>query len=142
MEIQVLDTKSESDIRRCFRVFAHLRPHLDEAEFVKRVRTQAAEGYGIAYIEDGEAVVAAAGFRVLHFLAWGRILYLDDLITDPQRKKSGYGSALLDWVERKANELGCAELHLDTGYQRHDAHRLYLNKGMDFSCHHVSKKLG
>ena len=141
MQIRILDTKNNIDIRRCFRVFFHLRPQLDETEFVRRVQVQAAEGYTIAYIESGEEVVAAAGYRVLHFLAWGKILYLDDLITNPDKKKTGYGSALLEWVSQKGKELGCDELHLDTGYQRHDAHRLYLKSGLDLSCHHLSKKL-
>ena len=141
MQIHLLDAKNNSDVRRCFRVFAHLRPHLDEAEFARRVQVQAAEGYNIAYIESDKEIVAAAGYRVLHFLAWGKVLYLDDLITDPERKKAGYGSALLEWVAQKGSELGCDELHLDTGYQRHDAHRLYLKNGLDLSCHHLSKKL-
>lgn len=141
MQMQILDAKNEIDIRRCFRVFTYLRPQLDEAEFVKRVQVQAAEGYTIAYIESGEDIVAAAGYRVLHFLAWGKVLYLDDLITDPAKKKAGYGSALLEWVEQKGMELSCDEFHLDTGYRRHDAHRLYLKSGLDLSCHHLSKKL-
>jgi GNAT superfamily N-acetyltransferase len=141
MKIQVLDTKSKIDIQRCFRVFAHLRPHLDEAEFTRRVQIQAAEGYSIAYIESDEEVVAAAGYRVQNFLAWGKVLYLDNLITDPAKKKAGYGSALLDWIALKGKELGCDALHLDTGYQRHDAHRLYLKHGWNLSSHHLSKKL-
>lgn len=141
MQIRVLDAKNDIDIRRCFRVFSHLRPHLDEAEFVRRFQVQAAEGYNIVYIESGEQVVAAAGYRVLHFLAWGKVLYLDDLITEPESKKAGYGSALLKWVTQKGKELGCDEFHLDTGYQRHDAHRLYLKYGLDLTSHHLSKKL-
>ncbi len=60
-EIQLLDTQDAKEILRCFRVFAHLRPHLDQAEFVRRVQVQAAEGYRIAYIESDAEVVAAAG---------------------------------------------------------------------------------
>lgn len=142
MKIRTLDTKSEIEIRRCYRVFSHLRPHLEEAEFVRRVQIQGdKEGYTIACIELGEEIVAAAGYRVLNFLAWGKVLYLDDLITDPGKKKNGFGSALLDWVAQQGKELGCDELHLDTGYQRHDAHRLYLKSGLDLSCHHLSRKL-
>lgn len=141
MQIRILDINNDSDIRRCFRVFAHLRPHLNETEFARRVQVQAEEGYSIAYIESGEQVVAAAGYRVSHFLAWGKVLYLDDLITDPEKKKAGYGSALLEWVAQKGKELGCDELHLDTGHQRHDAHRLYLKNGLNITSHHLSKKL-
>jgi hypothetical protein len=51
----------------------------------------------------------------------------------------GYAGALLDWIFAKAKELHCDQVHLDSGYQRHDAHRLYLKKGMKLACHHFSK---
>jgi GNAT superfamily N-acetyltransferase len=141
MQVHTLNVQNAVDVRRCFRVFAFLRPHLDEAEFAKRVQVQAREGYVIAYIESGTDVVAAAGYRVQHFLAWGKVLYLDDLITDPAVTKAGFGSALMKWVMQQGKTLGCDEIHLDTGYQRHDAHRLYLRSGMNLSCHHMSGKL-
>lgn len=140
-EVSIVDTGHAENIRQCYAVFSYLRPHLDEEEFISRVQTQVAEGYTIACIHvDGE-VVAAAGYRVQHYLAWGKILYLDDLITHPQKKNAGLGSALMDWVKLQAKILNCNELHLDTGYQRHDAHRLYLNNGFDLSCHHLSRKI-
>ncbi|MFZ6655113.1 GNAT family N-acetyltransferase [Undibacterium sp. TJN19] len=140
-EVNIVDTSRIENLLQCFTVFAYLRPHLDETEFVRRVQVQAAEGYHIACIQmDGE-VVAAAGYRVQHYLAWGKIFYLDDLITLPQKKNAGLGSALMEWVTRQAKILGCDELHLDTGYQRHDAHRLYLKNDFDLSCHHLSKKI-
>ncbi|MBI1773279.1 MAG: GNAT family N-acetyltransferase [Burkholderiales bacterium] len=140
-EVSIVDTNLEENIGQCFTVFSYLRPHLDEAEFIHRVQVQAAEGYTIACIYMDDEVVAAAGYRVQHYLAWGKILYLDDLITHPQKKNAGLGSALMEWVKQQAKILNCNELHLDTGYQRHDAHRLYLNNGFDLSCHHLSKKI-
>lgn len=99
------------------------------------------EGYRIAFIEDAEQIVVVAGFRVATFLAWGRVLYIDDLATHPQRKRAGFGGALLDWLIAEGQRLQCVAVHLDTGHQRHDAHRLYLNKGFVLSSHHMSLNL-
>ena len=134
-----LDPQDEAQARRCFRVFAFLRPHLNEDEFVRRLRVQAQEGYAVAYIELEGEVAAAAGYRAAHFMAWGRVLYIDDLVTDPSRKNKGLGGALLDWLLAEARARECDEVHLDTGFQRHDAHRLYLKKGFILSCHHLSQ---
>lgn len=139
-QIQRLDINDSRALARCFGVFTHLRPHLSEARFVEQVRAQAAEGYAIAYIKAGDEVVAASGYRVATFLAWGKALYIDDLITRPERKRAGLGGALLDWLLEEAKLLGCDAVHLDTGHQRHDAHRLYLNKGFVLSSHHMSRK--
>jgi len=95
----------------------------------------------MSYLRDSEAVVAAAGYRILEFLAWGRVLYIDDLITLPEKRGAGYAGALMDWMIDHAREQRCDEIHLDSGYQRHDAHRLYLNKGLQLGCHHFSMKL-
>ena len=74
-------------------------------------------------------------------MAWGKILYLDDLITDPNKLKRGYAGALLDWLEEVGKQNGCDELHLDTGPQRLDAHRLYHKKAWQISSYHMSKAL-
>jgi hypothetical protein len=49
--IKVLETADGQQIARYFRVFSILRPHLDEPEFIRRVRAQAEEAYRVAYIE-------------------------------------------------------------------------------------------
>ena len=46
--------------------------------------------------------------------------------------------ALLDWLVQHAQENHCCGLHLDSGYARHAAHRLYLNKGLQLNCHHFA----
>lgn len=139
--VKLLDPEESQALTKCFGVFKFLRPHLDEVSFIERVRTQTREGYKIAYIEQENEIVAAAGYRVATFLAWGRVLYIDDLVTRPEKKRLGLAGALLDWLLEQGRQLGCDEVHLDTGFQRHDAHRLYLNKGFVLTCHHMSAKL-
>lgn len=137
--IQTLDLADDGALERAFVVFTHLRPHLGLATFVRRVRAEAEEGYRIVYVEQAGEIASAAGYRIATFLAWGRVLYIDDLITHPNRKRLGGGGALLDWLLAEAQRLGCDEVHLDTGYARHDAHRLYLNKGFKMTSHHMSR---
>ena len=139
--MNILQATTDTEIGALFPVFKTLRPHLIEAEFASRIRRQQSQGYRLSYLRDSETVVAAAGYRVLEFLAWGRVLYVDDLITLPEKRGAGYAGALMDWMIARAREQGCDEIHLDSGYQRHDAHRLYLNKGLQFGCHHFSMKL-
>jgi GNAT superfamily N-acetyltransferase len=59
-------------------------------------------------------------------LAWGKVLYIDDLITDSETRRSGHGGKLLKWVIEQGKKANCDQVHLDSGPQRHDAHRLYL----------------
>jgi GNAT superfamily N-acetyltransferase len=124
-----------------------LRPHVGSAEeFVRRVDdVQRPAGYRlIAYFAGGrEQAVAAAGFRVNDYLAWGHSLYCDDLSTLPEHRRHGYAAALLDWMIEEARRLGCVEFHLDSGVaaDRESAHRLYFNKRMRISSYHFSRKV-
>lgn len=133
--------EAADDIDLCFEIFKVLRPHLDRAEFQRRLQIQHGEGFRIVFLRQHGRAVAAAGYRVAHYLAWGRVLYVDDLVTAPDMKRAGLGGQLIDWLVDEARRLACDELHLDTGYQRHDAHRLYLRKGLRFTCHHAAMEL-
>lgn len=123
--------ESDAQILACFPVMQTLRPHLELTTFVDRVRRQEAGGYRLAYLVSGDEPLAVAGFRIDDSLSWGRHLYVDDLMTLEQHRSQGHGSALLDWLIAHAASQGCAELHLDSGLQRTDAHRFYLREGME-----------
>lgn len=141
MDIRVALT--EAEISACFPAIHELRPHLSETDFVTQVQRQMQDhGYVLTYIALQDQVVAAAGYRVAAFLAWGRIFYVDDLICCSAFRKQGYGGKLLDWLLDKAKELSCDQFHLDSGVNRHDAHRLYLSRKLQISSHHFSKELG
>ena len=132
---------SDEEIRLCFPVMQQLRPHLDADGFLAQVRRQQHEGYRLAMALAADQVVAVAGYRLGQNLAWGRYMYIDDLVTDASRRSSGHGAKLLRWLRQTACEAGCAELHLDSGVQRHDAHRFYLVHGMKIASHHFSEEL-
>ena len=133
--------QSDLEIQDCFPVFKVLRPHVSEEVFLPQVRRQQAQGYQILALRDEGVVKSAAGFRSAEFLAWGKGIYIDDLITMPDEKRRGFAGQLLDWIVAHAREQGCGGVHLDTGYARHDAHRLYLRKGFRFDCHHLAVDL-
>ncbi|HJV93886.1 MAG TPA: GNAT family N-acetyltransferase [Azonexus sp.] len=140
MDIRIAST--EAEIKACYPAMHELRPHLAEDDFVAQVRRQMQHhGYVLAYIAMQDRVVAAAGYRVAEFLAWGKTFYLDDLVTLESARKHGHGGKLLDWLIEKARELGCRQFHLDSGVQRHDAHRLYLNRKLQITSHHFAKVL-
>ena len=103
-----------------------LRPLLIAEEFVGRIQTQQAEGYQLAFLEDEGAVVAVAGFRLQTLLWSGRTLYVDDLVTDSNRRSQGHGGEMLDWLIALAREAGCTTFMLDSGTHRNEAHAFYF----------------
>ncbi len=45
---------------------------------------------------------------------------------------------MIAWLQLHARELGCELLHLDSGVQRHAAHRFDLRERFDIASHHFS----
>ena len=133
--------KTDQEILACFAVMSQLRTHLQQEKFLATVRAMMAEGFRLAYIKESGSVVAVAGFRIYSNLFMGKHLYVDDLITDEQARSKGHGQALLIWLKQYAKENDCAVLHLDSGVQRHRAHKFYLNQGFDIASYHFSQKL-
>ncbi len=133
---------AEADVRRCHAVMCELRSHLTLEQFTAQVeRQRRTQGYALAMLSAEDAVRSVAGYRFVETLAWGRILYVDDLVTRAVDQGRRYGSKLIDWLIQQASEADCAQFHLDSGVQRFDAHRFYLHKGLDITSHHFALKL-
>jgi GNAT superfamily N-acetyltransferase len=101
------------------------------------------DGDGREQEADGPRALAVAGFREMTMLAWGRLLYVDDVSTLPEERGAGHADRLLTWLEDEARRLGCEGVHLDSGVgpDRAPAHRLYMRHRMRISAHHFQRDL-
>jgi GNAT superfamily N-acetyltransferase len=134
--------RDEGEVRRCFPPLKELRPHLRSAdELVERWRIQSRAGYRMIYVAEPPVVVAVAGYRFLDTLAWGRILYVDDLVALTTHHRTGLGTLMLRHLQDEARRAGCDAVHLDTGHHRHLAHRAYLRNGFCIDCHHMAREV-
>jgi GNAT superfamily N-acetyltransferase len=144
MELREL---APGETRLAWEALVELRPHLKSVdELVDRVDLrQRHGGYRLvgAFVGDDELAAGVAGFRVGESLAWGRFLYVDDLVVRSERRRLGCGQALLSWLEEEAHRAGCEQLHLDSGVgpRRHAAHRLYLASGLAVNSLHFDRRL-
>jgi GNAT superfamily N-acetyltransferase len=125
----------------CFPVMSLLRPKIRREDFVKRVaELSAATGLTLAYLEDG-GVKAVAGYRISDWLAGGRYLEIEDLVTADGERSKGYGGLLFDWISELAAREGCRQVRLVSNVRRVDAHRFYLRRGMAQEAYYFSKNV-
>ncbi len=141
MAIEIFIANSDAEIESCFAAFKALRPHIEQNNFLPQVRRQQAQSYQILALRHDGVVKSAAGFRFAESLSLGKVLYVDDLTTLPGETSQGFAGLLLDWLINHAKSNQCQGVHLDTGYARHAAHRLYLRKGLQLSGHHLALEL-
>ena len=132
---------SDADILACFPVYRQLRPNLVEDRFVATVHRMHATGFQMAMRLHEDRVMAVAGFRIIENFYTGRVLYVDDLVTDEAARSAGHGQALLRWLIEYAKDHRCLSFELDSGTHRHGAHKFYLREGMHISDFHFTLSL-
>jgi GNAT superfamily N-acetyltransferase len=142
MRYNIAIALSIQEITDCFPVMKELRSHLELPDFIDRVRRQQQQfDYQLAYLQVDEIVRAVAGFRISESLAWGKFLYIDDLVGSSNCRSKGYGAELFNWLVDYARTHNCQQLTLDSGVQRFAAHRFYLRQRMEITSHHFTLKL-
>ena len=129
------------------RTLLELRPRLGSAEaLVRQVdERQRSAGYRLAgaFAEGDEEAAAVAGFRINEYLAWGKHLYVDDLVTASAHRGQGHADRLFAWLEEEARQAGCTQVHLDSGLgeDRQDAHRFYFRHALRIAAFHFQREL-
>jgi hypothetical protein len=64
MQFKIAEALTTAELARCFPVMRQLRTHFeDEKTFVEQVERQQADGYRMAFLEDGSGVQAVAGYH-------------------------------------------------------------------------------
>jgi GNAT superfamily N-acetyltransferase len=138
----IQNAETDEQIAATFDVMHQLRPHLSREEYVPTVRAMmASDGFRLVALTDEGAVRAVAGYRYMTMLYCGRLLYLDDLVSDEQARSRGYGKALLDWLKEEARREGCTEFQLISRTTREGAHRFYFREGFGIECFQFRAKL-
>lgn len=111
-------------------------------ELLERVLTEGTpQGLRFLAVFDDDRCLGVAGWRLMASTNVTRKLYVDDLVATSGARSQGVGAALLRELEQRARDAGCRSLELDSGVQRHAAHRFYLRERLHINAHHFAKTL-
>ena len=86
-----------------------LRPQYCVEQLVRQMQKQAEAGYRLAVVRSAGRVIAVAGFVVGEKLAWGRHIYVDDLVVDEalgskRHQAGGAGNAAREGIVDPASD--------------------------------------
>jgi GNAT superfamily N-acetyltransferase len=138
----IVRLESDEEILATAAVMRQLRPHIQFERYLSIVRRMmGSDGYRLVAVSDAGTVRAVAGYRIIEMLYCGRLLSVDDLVTDETTRSRGHGKLLLSWLQVEGRRLECTELHLDSGTQRERAHRFYFREGLTVTAFHFRTKL-
>jgi GNAT superfamily N-acetyltransferase len=123
--MEIVELRSEIELREAFPVMRELRTHLDEARYLALLRVMMPRGYRLLAVRDSGRIVALAGIEVMTNLYNDRHVWVYDLVTTAGERSRGHGRRLLTHVEQLGRSEGCTMIALSSGLQRLDAHRFY-----------------
>ena len=136
MEVRLLQT--EDELETVAPVLLQLRPQFDLKGLVTRIKMQQKKGYKLAYVVSDGKILCVAGFVTGYKLAWGKHIYIDDLVTHKKYRSTGAGKCLMEWFKSYAKENGYDQIHLDSSVKRFRSHKFYLKNGFNIASHHFS----
>ena len=139
--MEIREATTREDITFCKKAILEFRPNLNPDTVIDEIMAMISAGFRLLYIPDeqGTQAAAIAGFRIFTMLRTGTIIYIDDLFTFQANRGKGYASTLLGHIDGIAKAGNIKTVHLDSGYNLHPAHRLYLSQGYVLGAHHFVK---
>ncbi|MDU5108911.1 MAG: GNAT family N-acetyltransferase [Clostridium sp.] len=125
VKIEIKELLEENQWRDAFKVVKQLRTDLNEDKYLQLVKLIHNDGYRMISLLENNEIVAIIGFTICTNLHSGKHIWVDDLITDENKRSKGYGEKLLSYVENIGRKNGCEILSLSSGLQRPKAHKFY-----------------
>lgn len=134
-------TATADDIDKLIPALLQLRPHRSASELRSMLLALFREDFNIIYIGDDNLAWSLLGFRIFNCLWSGKTLYIDDLITMSTHTKKGYAGELFGWIKKYAKDNHCDHIALNSGFNRREAYRFYLNQGLFVESLHFGRKI-
>lgn len=138
----VKELLNKEELIKAFPVMKQLRIHLVEETYLNLIEDMKKEGYKMFALYVDEEIVALAGVIILTNLYYGKHVWVNDLVTDINKRSKKYGQVILSFINEWAKENGCDVVALSSGLQRVEAHKFYEAKmGFDKTSYVFKKQL-
>jgi GNAT superfamily N-acetyltransferase len=146
--MQIIDVTDEQGsvtaphwLARAYPVHVQLRPSLVEKDYRAKMERVFAGGGRMCLAVSADKVSGVAVYRMYENTFDGRLLYVDDLVTDEACRSQGVGRAVMAHLDGIARRHGRAVLSLDSGVQRAGAHKFYFREAMAITSFHFRRSL-
>jgi len=88
-----------------------------------------------------EKMIAISGYWIARMLYCGRYLQASNLVVDENFRGRGAGKKILNYLESKAQKLGCDKVVLDSYSENKKSHSLYFSEDFYIRGFHFMKDL-
>ena len=110
-------------------IIRHLYPNISKEKYELHLIAMTPHNYKQLAVFENDICVALTGFWTGTKLWSGKYIEIDNFIVHPDHRMKGLGKIMTDYIDAKANELGCTMIVLDAFTGNFKAHRFYYNQG-------------
>jgi len=127
--MEVIELLTVEAMLGTFGVLKELYPSLSKEEYQNELNFMIQHNYSqIAVVEDG-LCLGVSGVWIGSKLWCGRYLEIDNIVVSEKVRSQGVGQAMVEYLEKKARDLGCGMMALDSYTTNFHAHKFFYNQG-------------
>lgn len=141
MSLEIKELETLEEMLSQLPVIQHLYPALTTEKYRSMLADMLPNNYGQAAVFENNVCIGISGFWIGTKLWCGKYLELDNVIVHPDHRSAGAGKLLSDYLQKKAEKIGCTILVLDAYTNNFGAHRFYYNQGFGPKGFHFVKVL-
>lgn len=116
-----------------------LYPNMSLERYESYLKDMIPHNYKQLAVYDGNECVGLTGFWFGTKLWFGKYIEIDNFIVHPDHRKKGIAKIMTDYLDKKAESLGCTGIVLDAFTGNFTAHRFYYNQGYEPRGFHFIK---
>jgi|OM-RGC.v1.024919120 N-acetylglutamate synthase and related acetyltransferases len=125
----ITEIDSSEQIAAAVELLKQMYPQQSHEQILQSTKQMMQEGWKLIGIFDGERCDAVVMYYVGQRLFCGKYLQPESLFVRPEARDKGHTKKLFDWMEQKAEELGCDRLFLHSFVESDNAHKFFYKQG-------------
>ncbi len=125
----VVELKTKEEMLAHLDVMQELYPNLTTDYYNQLLDKMLGNNYGQIAVMQNDECIAISGYWLGTKMWCGPYLELDNVVVKASARGTGAGKLMQEYLEQKAQDLGCHIMVLDAYSNNFKAHRFYYNQG-------------
>lgn len=127
--MEILELTTLEDMLGTYEVLTELYPSLSLEQYREELRFMVQHNYSQIAVLEQQVFVGVSGLWLGNKLWCGKYLEIDNIVVSEKTRSKGVGKMMVDFIEKKARELGCNMVALDSYTTNFKAHKFFYNQG-------------
>ena len=127
--MEILELTTLEDMLGTYEVLTELYPSRSLEQYREELRFMIQHNYSQIAVLEQQVFVGVSGLWLGNKLWCGKYLEIDNIVVSEKTRSKGVGKMMVDFIEKKARELGCNMVALDSYTTNFKAHKFFYNQG-------------